>query len=89
MFNLDLLQKLAQAVSFAYKGGMAPNIMISWLPNKQWYVTINRYNGSIDDKQILFKIVGPDLEECLLRISNDFLAVETSSDPISLLKNSL
>ncbi len=79
----SLMDKLTKAVSYKYKGGCAPSIIVSWLPNKTFYVSIVKYNGSHKDKQIMHHATALTLESALQSVTKNFLAaVKEQKNPV-------
>lgn len=77
-----LLDKLAKAVSFRYPGKCAPSVIVSWLPNKSWYVSIVRYEESFE-KVVMHKARNTSLLSALKDISEQLLkAVVKERDPL-------
>lgn len=80
MNNEDLLEKVTDAATFLYVKNLgdsvAPNVLFSKLPNKQYYVALNRYNivGRYD-KNIVFKSTKTSLNEALLDVAR-FLSTQ-------------
>lgn len=68
-----LIEKLSKAVSFQYPGKCAPSVVISWLPNKSWYVSIVRYEDGHDDKKVLHKARNASLASALKDVSKQLL----------------
>lgn len=93
MNNMDLLEKVTDAATFLYTKNLgdsiAPNILISKLPNKQYYVSVNRYMTPSDryTKTIVFKSTKSDLFEALMDIAK-FLSTQkvTKTNPIEELE---
>ena len=76
--TIDLLERITEAATFYYVKNLgdsvAPNILCSKLPNKQYYVSINRYTKlSKSDKTIVFKSTKPTIREALIE-AGKFLA---------------
>ncbi len=69
MSEVDLLTKVIIAVTYLYKGdGVAPNVLVSALPNKKIYLSINRYDDKVDrfKKRIIFKSTKNTANETLM-----------------------
>ncbi len=69
MSELNLLTKVISAITYLYrKDGMAPNVIVSALPNKKIYLSINRYNDLTDryKKNIVFRSTKGTVEEVLM-----------------------
>jgi len=78
-----LVEKLSKAVSFQYPGKCAPSVIISWLPSKEWYVSILRYEDSHEDKKVMHKARNKSLEVALKDISEQLLkSVVKEKDPL-------
>lgn len=81
MNNMDLLEKITDAATFLYTKNLgdsvAPNILISKLPNKQYYVALNRYMTPNEryTKTIMFKSTKDDLHSALMDIAK-FLSTQ-------------
>jgi len=79
MNELELLDKVTDAATFLYVKNMgdkvAPNILISKLPNKQCYVSLNRYITPSDrfKKTIMFKTTKQSSKDALMDVAK-FLA---------------
>lgn len=79
MNELELLDKVTDAATFLYVKNMgdnvAPNILVSKLPNKQCYVSLNRYitPGDRFQKTIMFKTTKRSSREALMDVAK-FLA---------------
>ena len=79
----ELLEKLCKAVSFQYPGKCAPSVLTSYLPNKTWYVSINQYEDSSEDKKVLHKARNTSLMFALQDISKQLLkSVVKDRDPL-------
>ncbi len=78
-----LIEKLSKAASFQYPGKCAPSVIISWLPSKEWYVSILRYEDSHEDKKVMHKVRNKSLEAALREISDQLLkSVIKEKDPL-------
>lgn len=69
MGETQLLTKVISAITYLYRGdGMAPNVIVSALPNKKIYLSINRYNDPSDrwKKVIVFRSTKATAEEVLM-----------------------
>lgn len=85
-----LLEKLTKAVSFQYPGKCAPGVITSWLPSKEWYVSITRYEDGHADKQVMHKTRNKSLQVALQDISRQLLAsVVRERDPLDELNFAL
>lgn len=83
MNEVELLEKLTKAVSFQYPGKCAPNVLTSYLPNKTWYVSINQYEDSAEDKKVMHKARNTSLLHALKDVSNQLLkSVVKDRDPL-------
>jgi hypothetical protein len=75
MNNTDLLEKVTDAATFLYTKNLgdsvAPNILISKLPNKKYYLSLNRYvtPGDRYTKTIVYKTTKDNLNEALMDIA--------------------
>lgn len=69
----NLLDKLTQAVSFKYPGKVAPGVLISHLPNKQYYVSILQYGSNHMDKKVMHSAKHESLEHALKTVTQEFL----------------
>lgn len=79
----ELIEKLSKAVSFQYPGKFAPSLLISWLPNRTWYVSVLQYLDSHEEKSVLHKARNTDLFLALKEISNQLLnSVIKEKDPL-------
>jgi hypothetical protein len=69
MSETELLTKVVTAITYLYKSDvMSPNVIISALPNKKIYLSINRYNYPNDrfKKRIIFTSTKKDTNEVLM-----------------------
>lgn len=79
----ELIQKLAKAASFQYPGKCAPGVIVSWLPSKEWYVSITKYEDSHEDKKVMHKARNKSLIVALKEVSNELLgSVLRQMDPL-------
>ncbi len=94
MNNMDLLEKVTEAATFLYTKNfgdtVAPNILISRLPNRQYYVSLNRYATPGQErflKTIVFKVTKTDLNKALLDVAK-FLSKQkpTKTNPLEELE---
>lgn len=86
----DLIDKLSKAVSFQYPGKCAPSVVISWLPTKEWYVSIVKYEFSANDKQIMHKTRNQCLTTALQVVSRQLLdTIVEERNPLDELNNFL
>lgn len=95
MSELELLDKVIDAATFLYVKNMgdkvAPNILVSKLPNKNFYISLNRYITPNDrfKKTIMFKTTFPSLKEALMDVAK-FLAkqkITKTINPLEELEN--
>lgn len=78
-----LIEKLSKAVSFQYPGKAAPSVVVSFLPNQEWYVSICRYEDGHTDKHVMHKTRNKSLPAALQDISRQLLAsVVRERDPL-------
>ena len=85
-----LIEKLSKAVSFQYPGKAAPSVVVSFLPNQEWYVSICRYEDGHSDKQVMHKTRNKSLPTALQDISRQLLAsVVRERDPLDELNFAL
>ncbi len=85
-----LIEKLSKAVSFQYPGKAAPSVVVSFLPNQEWYVSICRYEDGHADKQVMHKTRNKSLTIALQDISRQLLAsVVRERDPLDDLNMAL
>lgn len=78
-----LLDKLTKAVSFQYPGKCAPSVLVSWLPNKSYYVSIVRYEDSFEDKKVMHRVRNTSLLSALKDLADQFLkSVVKERDPL-------
>lgn len=69
MSESELLTKVITAITYLYRGdGMAPNVIVSALPNKKIYLSINRYDDAHDrfKKRIIFRTTKLSANDCLM-----------------------
>jgi len=90
MDEVNLLSKVIKVVTYLYRGDvMAPNVLISELPNKKVYLSINRYLDRKDktNKTILFKATKNNVNEALVAAAKWLvLQKKESKNPIEELK---
>ena len=83
-----LLNKLTQAVSYKYKGGCAPGVTISYLPNKQYYVSILKYGRDHLDKRVMHSAKSESLADALDNVTNQFLRAQAvDKNPVDELRD--
>lgn len=88
MSDMQVLQKLAKAVSFKYKGNCAPNVLVSWLPTSEWYVSINQYGSSHKDKKVVHSVKHADLTTAVKMVTEKFLSsVSVEKNPVDELRD--
>lgn len=91
MDELELLDKVIDAATFLYVKNMgdkvAPNILVSKLPNKTFYVSLNRYITPTDrfKKTIMFKTTKNSSKEALMDVAK-FLAKQKITKTINPLE---
>lgn len=94
MNNTDLLEKVTDAATFLYTKNLgdsvAPNVLISKLPNKKYYVSLNRYSTPGEErfsKTIVFKTTKANLNEALMDVAK-FLSKQkaTKTNPLEELE---
>lgn len=69
MSELNLLTKVINAITYLYREtGLSPNVIISALPNKKIYLSINVYDDKVDryKKRILFRTTKDSAEKTLM-----------------------
>lgn len=90
MSETDLLSKVVTAITYLYKGdGIAPNIIVSALPNKKIYLSINRYDDKNDrwKKRIIFRSTKDNANEVLMDAVKWLISQKkVSKNPIDELK---
>ena len=85
----NLLTKLTSAVSFHYKNShVAPGVTISYLPTKEFYVSIIQYGASHRDKKVMHKVKDYSLERAIKAVTREFLnSISIERNPIDELKD--
>jgi hypothetical protein len=90
MSETELLTKVVTAITYLYRGdGVAPNIIVSALPNKKIYLSINRYDDAKDryKKRIIFRSTKDNANEVLMDAVKWLVTQEKQSkNPIDELK---
>ena len=68
-----MIETLSKAVSWLYPGKCAPSVIISFLPNKEWYVSVIKYEDSYEDKNVMHKARNKILSVALADIGSQLL----------------
>ena len=84
--SLKLIELLTQATSHAFNADKTrPSVVISYLPTKEYYVSIARYTSAFArDKQVVFKTRHQKLTVAIERAAR-WVAASKKRDPIDLL----
>lgn len=74
----ELVEKITKAISYQFKKveglkGPSPGLTISIIPTGDYYASIVKYEGALENKQVVAKATGQSLEEVLVSVSNQFL----------------